>query len=443
MGDSGSALQGRRRTAPPHVCRMPLILTGQTLLGVLLWHAIPHQDTPLVPTSRLPWLTASPNATQFWTYAPAGQLNNQVIMWARSAVYPLDLNRLPLAPPLFLPKGSGRLNALTVPVSAIFSLQGFKAAGYETRQLRIKGLKGACKERNPPWVVVDSITDARHSIAVDPESVIVEVSNKEESYWSNTYMWFVLDVFIFKRYDAWTEAIRRVTQPSHVIQTCIDSISPTLEVRQQALGVHLRMWSDWNDCETRDRRHPLLIIYGKCNWNGDYLFKNIQRVQQDSQQLVIVATDNREHPAIVELMARLGSRGTFMTVGPQCANAVAVGHSVADIAQRKLLFDAVVEWQGLFGVERFLGSYFSTFSQVIAVHRRMRHAYFIQSHFQAWLAICWAELILVLLVLGTSFVLCILYNFGTYSATQRKHSKVLVLPGAARMQNACEKHNNM
>ena len=414
---------------------MPLVITGQTLLGVLLWQAMPHQNIPLVPSSRLPWLTASSEATQFWTYAPAGLLNNQVIMWARGAVYPLDKHRAPIAPPLLLPKGSGRLNDSTVPVSAIFKLQGFRAAGYEIRQLRINALEEACKERIQPRVVVDSITDARHSIAVDPESTVVEISNKKESFWSNTYMWFVLDVFVFKRYGAWTEAIRRVTQPSHVVQTCIDSISPALEVRQQALGVHLRMWSDWNDCETRDRRHPLLILYGKCNWNGDYLFKNIQRVQRDSQQLVIVATDKREHPAIVELMEKLASRGTFMTVGPECANAVA--HGVEDTAQRKSLYDAVVEWQGLFGVERFLGSYFSTFSQVIAVHRGMRHAYFIQNCFQAWLAVCWTEVILLLVVLGTSFVLCMLYDCWTCSAMHRKRRKVMFLP-VATMKIVCE-----
>ena len=352
-------------------------------------------------------------------------------------MYPLDDNRAPIAPPLLLPKGSGRLNDLTVPVSAMFELQGFRAAGYETRQLRVKALETACKDRVQSWVVVDSIRDARHSIAVDPESVVVEVSNKRESYWSNTYMWFVLDVFVFKRYGAWTEAIRRVTQPSHVVQTCIDSISPALEIRQQALGVHLRMWSDWNDCETRDRRHPLLIIYGKCNWNGDYLLKNIQRVQRDSQQLVIVATDNREHPAILELMNRLGGRGTFMTIGSDCG--IEVAHSVKDIAQRKSFCDAVIEWQGLFGVERFLGSYFSTFSQVVAVHRGMRHVFFIQNRFQAWLAICWPELILLLVVLGTSFVLCIIYNSWACSEKQRNQWKFMVMPFAQSMNITCEK----
>ena len=75
------------------------------LLGVMLWHVISYQHTPVTPLSQLPWLTASSNATQFWTYAPAGLLNNQVIMWARGAVYPLDKRRAPIAPPLQIPKG--------------------------------------------------------------------------------------------------------------------------------------------------------------------------------------------------------------------------------------------------------------------------------------------------------------------------------------------------
>lgn len=90
--------------------------------------------------------------------------------------------------PLLLPKGSGRFDDLTVPVSAIFELEGFRTAGYETRQLRVKALETACKERVQSRVVVDSIQDARHAIAVDPESVVVEVSNENESYWSNTYL---------------------------------------------------------------------------------------------------------------------------------------------------------------------------------------------------------------------------------------------------------------
>ena len=60
-----------------------------------------------------------------------------------------------------------------------------------------------------------------------------------------------------------------------------------------------------------------------------------------------------------------------MTVGPDCANAV--DHSMEDVAhaygQRTSLYDAFIEWQGLLRVKRFLRSYSSTFSQVLAVHR--------------------------------------------------------------------------
>lgn len=199
------------------------------------------------------------------------------------------------------------------------------------------------------------------------------------------------------------------------------------------------MWSDWNDCETRDRRHPLLIIYGKCNWNGDYLYRNIQRVQRDSQQVVIVATDNRTHPVIVKLMERLGSRGTFLSVGPECANAVAVGHSLEDIVHMKSLCDAITEWQSLDGVERFLGSFFSTFSQVIAVQRGMRHTHFIQNDCQSWLAVCWVELLLVSVVLGTSFTLCTIYKFWLYPMTWRKYRRRFLCMPIAPMNDANEK----
>lgn len=80
MLQSGNLQEGRTTpTAPLHICQVPLVLTGYMLLGVLLWHVISHQYTPIIPFSQKPGLTAS-NATQFWTYAPAGLLNNQVIM---------------------------------------------------------------------------------------------------------------------------------------------------------------------------------------------------------------------------------------------------------------------------------------------------------------------------------------------------------------------------
>lgn len=99
-------------------------------------------------------------------------------------------------------------------MSDLFNLKGFEVAGYETNQLRVEALMGALRQNVRPWAVVDSITDVRHPTLDDAESVIVEVSNRKESYWSNTYLWFVLDVFILRRYGAWTEAIRRITQPS-------------------------------------------------------------------------------------------------------------------------------------------------------------------------------------------------------------------------------------
>lgn len=111
-------------------------------------------------------------------------------------MYPLDKRRVPIAPPLQIPKGSGRLKDLTVPVSDLFNLKGFEVAGYETNQLRVEALMGACMQNVTPLAVVDSITDIRNPILVDAESVIVEVSNRRESYWSNTYLWFVL-VFLF------------------------------------------------------------------------------------------------------------------------------------------------------------------------------------------------------------------------------------------------------
>ena len=84
-----------------------------------------------------------------------------------------------------------------------------------------------------------------------------------------------------------------------------------------------------------------------------------------------------------------------MSVGPDCANAV--DHSMEDIARGTSLYDAIIEWQGLLGTESFLGSYSSTFSQVLAVHRGMQCAHDKQNRFQAWLAVCWAELIFKLL----------------------------------------------
>lgn len=129
-----------------------------------------------------------------------------------------------------------------------------------------------------------------------------------------------------------------------------------------------------------------------------------------------------------------------MSVGQECANAIAAGHSVEDVAQRQSLYDAVIEWQGLFEVERFLGSYFATFSQVIAVHRGMRHAYFVQNHFQAWLATCWFELILLSVVLGMSSVLCLICKSCSCFATRKKQGRGFVGTPAATRTSVGETH---
>ena len=63
----------------------------------------------------------------------------------------------------------------------------------------------------------------------------------------------------------------------------------------------------------------------------------------------------------------------------------------------------------------------------------------------SWLAVCWAELIfkLLLAVVETFFVLCIIYNCWTSSATQRKYRKIMVyvMPVGTRLsvKNAGDK----
>ncbi|KAB8230938.1 hypothetical protein ETB97_007397 [Aspergillus alliaceus] len=312
-----------------------------------------------------------------WETPDFAYFNNQFILHLASAVHkPLPSRKL-LSPGITCPAIRGVQEAKVIPVTDVFEERGLQTLGYETNLQRWSdpATKAASTQR------VSYYTDI-----VEGPSPIIEAKAITESYWQWSAIRFVLEAFVLPwTSNRWRSAAHRF-QLSRPLQQCVDSVLP--DIVPNAIALHLRMWpSDLSFGQEDACYHgqvPILRhIFSKCDWSGSYLYDNVIRVQQSESQPVIVATDDRKHPAIIDLVRRLGSRVHFMEMTETCVAAIRDAHPEDEIQWRTATYWPIVEAATMVQAESFVGSFWSTFSQLIAIRRqRVHRTFFVQNRVQ-------------------------------------------------------------
>ncbi|KAF7587099.1 hypothetical protein BBP40_007719 [Aspergillus hancockii] len=312
-----------------------------------------------------------------WETPDFAYFNNQFILHLASAVHnPLPSRKL-LSPGITCPAIRGVQEAQVIPITDVFEARGLQALGYETDLQR--------------WS--DSATKAVSTLRVDyyrdiaeGPAPIIEAKADTESYWQWSAIRFVLEAFVLPWTPRrWRSAAHRfqLTQP---LQQCVGSILPDLV--PNAIAMHLRMWpSDLsfgqNDACYHGEVPFLKYIFAKCDWTGPYLYENVMRVQKSDKQPVIIATDDRNHLAIVDLVQRLGPRAHFMEMTDTCASLIRNAHPSEEAQWRMATYWPIIEAATMVEAESFVGSFWSTFSQLIAVRRRrINRTFFVQNRMQ-------------------------------------------------------------
>ncbi|KAE8331047.1 hypothetical protein BDV39DRAFT_190271 [Aspergillus sergii] len=329
-----------------------------------------------------------------WETPDFAYFNNQFILHLASAVHnPLPSRKL-LSPGITCPAIRGVQEATVIPVTDVFDEHGLQSLGYETDLQRWSdpAAKAAATKR------VDYYTNI-----VEGPSQIIEAKARTESYWQWSAVRFVLEGFVLPwTPNRWRSAARRF-QLTRPLQQCVDSVLPDLV--PYAIAMHLRMWpSDLsfgqNDACYRGQVPVLKHIFSKCDWTGSYLYKNVLRVQRSDTQPVVIATDDKEHPAIVDLVRRLGPRAHFMEMTAACTAAIQDAHPSNETQWRSATYWPIVEAAVMVRTESFIGSFWSTFSQLIAIRRhRIFRTFFVQNRLQAFV---WdSRWIIILVFAGT------------------------------------------
>ncbi|OAX83649.1 hypothetical protein ACJ72_01980 [Emergomyces africanus] len=347
----------------------------------------PRWKQPLVQTGVQKYFT--------WDNPDFAYFNNQFILHLASAVKnPLPTRRL-LSPGITCPAVRGVATSQLIPVTDIFDAAGLEQLGYDTRPQLATSLQ------NASTLVVDftnEITEASEQV--------VRVTAPTESYWQRSAFSFVRDSFILPlRAGPWRKAAHLFTL-SEPLDACVKDMLP--DVLPRAVALHIRTWPSDLSFGQKDACHqneiPVLRnVFGKCDWTGAYLYDNVKRAQLNSNQPVVIATDDREGEVIQELIKLLDGRAHFMEMTQKCKEVVKAAHPEEEHDWRLATYWPIIEATALTQAESFVGSFWSTLSQLVAVRRHTRRTFFFQTRLQA---LIWGSRVAigVLFIIGTTYV---------------------------------------
>lgn len=257
----------------------------------------------------------------------------------------------------------------------VFSQSGLESIGYETNPEVARWMEKA-----------DTYEVDHYNDLVEVDSPLVRITNRTEEYWQHSAFSFVRDVFILPLTShVWRKAAQRLTLSPH-LETCVQDMLP--DVLTDAIGLHIRVWpSDLSfglshACH-RNEIPVLKYVWGKCDWTGSYLYDNVRRVEKRPDQPVIIATDNRNSTIVLDLIQLLGSRAHFLYVTEKCKNVLRDAHPKEEEEWRLSAYWPIIEAGAMTHTESFIGSFWSTFSQIVATRRTTQRTFFFQTRLQA------------------------------------------------------------
>ncbi|PGH33486.1 hypothetical protein GX50_03721 [[Emmonsia] crescens] len=368
-----------------------LLLTAILFVTATLFY-LPQWRQPLVHAGVQKYFT--------WDNPDFAYFNNQFILHLASAVNnPLPTRRL-LSPGITCPAVRGVATSQLIPVTDVFDAAGLEQLGYDTRPQLATSLQ------NASTLVVDfanEITEASEQV--------VRITAPSESYWQRSAFSFVRDSFILPlRAGSWRKAAHSFTL-SAPLDACVKDMLP--DILPQAVALHIRTWPSDLSFGQKDPCHqneiPVLRnVFGKCDWTGSYLYNNVKRTQLNSNQPVVIATDDREGEVIRELVKLLDGRAHFMEMTDKCKEVIKMAHPEEEHEWRLATYWPIIEATSLTRAESFVGSFWSTLSQLVAVRRSTKRTFFFQTRLQA---LIWDSRV----ALGVLIIVLMTYVGYTYS----------------------------
>ncbi|EGC46270.1 conserved hypothetical protein [Histoplasma capsulatum var. duboisii H88] len=369
--------------------RWPLrgLVLAATLLVTVTFLYLPQRRQPLVHTGVQKYFT--------WDNPDFAYFNNQLILHLASAVHnPLPARRL-LSPGITCPAVRGVATSQLIPVTHVFNAAGLEKLGYDTRPQLATSLQ------NASTLVVDFTSE----ITETPEQV-VRITAPSESYWQHSAFSFVRDSFILPlRAGPWRKAARLFTL-SDPLDACVKDMLP--DILPHAVALHIRTWPSDLSFGQKDPCHqneiPVLrSVFGKCDWTGSYLYDNVKRMQLNPDQPVVIATDDREGEVVRDLVKLLDGRAHFMEMTHKCKEAIRTAHPEEEHEWRLAAYWPIIEATALTRAESFIGSFWSTLSQLVAIRRPTERTFFFQTR---WQALVWDSRVAlgVLVILGITYM---------------------------------------
>ncbi|EEH47957.1 uncharacterized protein PADG_04041 [Paracoccidioides brasiliensis Pb18] len=394
-------------------------LRGLLLVAILLvtvsFLYLPQWRAPVVYQGSQKYFT--------WDNPDFAYFNNQFLLHLSSAVKnPLPARRL-LSPGITCPAVRGVDKSHLIPVTDVFDASGLEQLGYDTRPQVATNLHDA------PTLVVNYTRQI-----AEAQEQVVRITAPTESYWQRSAFGFVRDAFILPfRAAPWRKAAQLFTL-STPLDACVNDMLP--DILPKALALHIRTWPSDLSFGQKDPCHqnevPVLRnVFGKCEWTGSYLYDNVKRAQLNSEQPVVIATDDREGEIVRDLVKRLDGRARFMEMTDKCKEIVKQAHPEAEFEWRLATYWPIIEATALTRAESFVGSFWSTLSQLVAIRRSEKRTFFFQTRSQAliWdLRVPGGMLLLVgMIYVGYSYCRHILVNRRKRLAATVK-SEVMVSP---------------
>ncbi|KAK2770671.1 hypothetical protein FQN52_005830 [Onygenales sp. PD_12] len=312
-----------------------------------------------------------------WDNPDFAYFNNQFILHLASAVQnPLPTRQL-VSPGITCPAVRGVDTSHLIPVTDVFDGPGLESLGYDTSP------QTAARIKNLSTAVVD-YTSQITEVSED----VVRITAPTESYWQHSAFGFVRDSFILPfRASAWRKAARVFTL-SKPLEACVNDMIP--DILPSALALHIRTWPSDLSFGQKDPCHtnevPVLRhAFGKCEWTGSYLYDNVKRAQSGPEQPVVIATDNRDAEIIKDLVKLLDGRAHFMEMTDKCKEVIKKAHPEEEYEWRQATYWPIIEATALTHAESFVGSFWSTLSQLVAIRRPTSRTFFFQTHMQAFI----------------------------------------------------------
>lgn len=232
------------------------------------------------------------------------------------------------------------------------------------------------------------VATVREALRIAEDNCVnaVQVTNQYEDLWAKMYTLFVVRVFLLGRVQDVHDIIADLKYTSP-LRICIEAALADQSLRiSGAVGVHIRTWPKSfslisNACEQINRYNPLRIMFS-CNFSRDLVIENIEMVRKLPAQRIFLATDDLSHPLVRDVKTHYKNMVTEYHEKDmqRCLRK-------QDLIEQDVEFwlavgYPIVQNEILAYADHFVGSFFSTFSQVIALKRRVERTTFFQSKFQ-------------------------------------------------------------